>query len=40
MDWADPKIDAVFEDVWRILMEGLSVEKNAQKAERKHRSKP
>ena len=40
MEWADPKIDAVFEDVWRMLMEGLSVEKNAHIAKRKHRSKP
>jgi AcrR family transcriptional regulator len=40
MEWADPKIDAVFDDVWRILMEGLSVDKNPQIAKRKHRSKP
>lgn len=26
MEWANPKIDAVFDDVWRILMQGLSVE--------------
>ena len=40
MEWTDPKIDAAFEDVWRILMEGLSVEKNAHFAKRKQRSKP
>jgi AcrR family transcriptional regulator len=28
MEWADPKIDAVFDDVWRMLMQGLSLEKN------------
>jgi AcrR family transcriptional regulator len=27
MEWADPKIDAVFDDVWRILMQGLSLDK-------------
>jgi AcrR family transcriptional regulator len=27
MEWADPKIDAVFDDLWRILMQGLSVDK-------------
>jgi hypothetical protein len=26
MEWTDPKIDGVFDDVWRILMQGLSVE--------------
>jgi len=36
-EWTDPKIDAMFEDVWRILMQGLSVEKNAQIAKREHR---
>jgi AcrR family transcriptional regulator len=40
MEWTDPKIDAVFDDVWRMLMEGLSVEKNAHIAKRKHCSKP
>jgi AcrR family transcriptional regulator len=39
MEWADPKIDTVFDDVWRILMQGLSVEKNANLAKPKHRSK-
>jgi hypothetical protein len=29
MEWADPKIDAVFDDVWRMLMEGLRAEKNS-----------
>jgi AcrR family transcriptional regulator len=28
MEWANPKLDTVYEDLWRILMEGLSVEKN------------
>jgi hypothetical protein len=37
MEWTDPKIDAVFDDVWRILMQGLSVEKNAHIAKRKQR---
>jgi AcrR family transcriptional regulator len=27
LEWADPKIDAVFDDVWQILMQGLSVDK-------------
>jgi AcrR family transcriptional regulator len=26
-EWADPKLDVVFDDVWRILMQGLSVDK-------------
>jgi len=28
MEWADPKFDKIFDDVWRILMEGLTAEKN------------
>ena len=31
MEWADPKIDAVFDDVWRILMQGLSVDKDVRR---------
>jgi AcrR family transcriptional regulator len=27
MEWADPNLDVVYNDVWRILMEGLSAEK-------------
>jgi hypothetical protein len=30
-EWADPKIDAVFGDVWRILMQGLSAEKGVRR---------
>jgi AcrR family transcriptional regulator len=26
--WADPKLDLVYDEVWRILMEGLSAEKS------------
>ena len=39
-EWADPKIDAVFDDVWQILMQGLSLDKNAHIAKRKHPSEP
>jgi len=28
MEWTDPKIDAVFDDLWQILMQGLSVDKD------------
>ena len=35
MEWTNPKLDAVYDDVWRILMEGLSVEKNFRVAKRK-----
>jgi AcrR family transcriptional regulator len=28
MEWADPSLDVVYNDVWRILMEGLSPERN------------
>ena len=35
LEWANPKLDLVFDDVWRILMEGLSVEKNLRVAKRK-----
>ena len=35
MEWANPKLDLVYDDVWRILMEGLSVEKESRVAKRK-----
>jgi AcrR family transcriptional regulator len=31
MEWADPKLDVVFDDVWRILMQGLSVKKEVRR---------
>jgi AcrR family transcriptional regulator len=30
MEWANPKLDLVYDDVWRILMEGLSLEKKSR----------
>ena len=30
MEWANPKLDLVYADVWRILMEGLSVAKKSR----------
>jgi AcrR family transcriptional regulator len=35
MEWANPELDLVYDDVWRILMEGLSVEKNLRVEKRK-----
>jgi AcrR family transcriptional regulator len=35
MEWANPKLDVVYDDVWRILMEGLSVPKDFHVAKRK-----
>ncbi|MBV8214860.1 MAG: TetR family transcriptional regulator [Verrucomicrobia bacterium] len=35
MEWADPKLDAVFDNVWRILMRGLSAEKDLPPAKKK-----
>jgi AcrR family transcriptional regulator len=35
IEWANPKLDMVYDDVWRILMEGLSVEKKSRVAKRK-----
>jgi AcrR family transcriptional regulator len=35
MEWANPKLDVVYDDVWRILMEGLSVPKDFHLAKRK-----
>jgi AcrR family transcriptional regulator len=34
-EWTDPKLDAVYDHVWRILMEGLSMEKHFRVAKRK-----
>jgi len=31
MEWTDPKIDTVFDDLWRILMQGLSVDKDVRR---------
>jgi AcrR family transcriptional regulator len=31
MEWTDPKIDAVFDDLWQILMQGLSVDKDVRR---------
>jgi hypothetical protein len=31
LEWTDPKIDAVFDDLWRILMRGLSVDKEVRR---------
>ena len=35
MEWANPELDLVYDDVWRILMEGLSVEKSLRVEKRK-----
>jgi AcrR family transcriptional regulator len=35
MEWANPKLDLVYDDVWRILMEGLSAPKDFHLAKRK-----
>jgi len=37
-EWTNPKLDSVYDDIWRLLMEGLSVEKNFPVAKRKTRS--
>jgi len=34
-EWANPKLDLVYDDVWRILMGGLSAEKNTRVAKGK-----
>jgi AcrR family transcriptional regulator len=39
MEWTDPKIDAVFDDVWRILMQGLSVEAKHGIAAKGHKTR-
>jgi AcrR family transcriptional regulator len=31
-EWSDPKRNSVYDDVWRLLMEGLSLEKNLRVA--------
>ena len=31
MEWTDQKIDAVFDDLWRILMQGLCVDKDVRR---------
>ena len=35
MEWTNPKLDGVYDDVWRILMEGLSVPKDFHVAKRR-----
>ncbi len=35
MEWSDPKFDVVYNDVWRILMQGLSAEKDLGVAKKK-----
>jgi AcrR family transcriptional regulator len=35
MEWADPKLDKVYNDVWRIMMEGLGVERKGSGAKEK-----
>ena len=37
LEWADPKLDKIYDDVWRMLMEGLSVQKNSRVAKGKRR---
>ena len=36
MDWADPKLDVVYDNIWRLLMEGLSMEKNFRVAKKEN----
>jgi len=36
MEWADPKLDKIYDDVWRILMQGLCAEKHPRVAKQKH----
>ena len=35
MEWANPNLDTIYDEVWRILMQGLSVEKESRVAKRK-----
>ena len=35
VEWANPNLDTIYDEVWRILMEGLSVEKKSRVAKRK-----
>jgi hypothetical protein len=30
-EWTNPDIDAVYNDVWRLLMQGLSLETNSRR---------
>ena len=43
MEWSNPKLDAVYNNVWQTLMQGLRAEQNsrkkAQKAQKKGRAK-
>lgn len=34
-EWTNPKLDSVYDDIWRLLMEGLSLGKNLRVAKRK-----
>jgi AcrR family transcriptional regulator len=34
-EWADPKIDRVYDEVWRILMEGLGADKSGRPGTKK-----
>ncbi|MBV9272298.1 MAG: TetR family transcriptional regulator [Verrucomicrobia bacterium] len=35
-EWADPKLDVVYDEIWRLLMEGLSGEKNSPGSKKKN----
>jgi AcrR family transcriptional regulator len=36
-EWADPAIDVVYDDVWRMLMDGLRVAKSAGRSSKQRR---
>ena len=36
MEWTNPKLDSVYDDIWRLLMEGLSLEKNRSGSQSKN----
>ncbi len=36
-EWADPAIDAAYDDVWRMLMDGLCVAKNPGQSRKQRR---
>jgi len=36
-EWADPAIDVVYDDVWRMLMDGLCVAKSAGRSSKQRR---
>jgi len=38
-EWADPDIDAVYDDVWQMLMNGLCVAKNPSQSSKQRRRK-